>query len=152
MQPVRNFQVVEANQTIKYIPVFEKKPGEYYGLFTRTDDGTGITIAGAKCNNERDIEQIAAIQFGFAISSKNSNFTSLHTINGESPNQLTIVELISIEQAGMCLITHPQIVSIQLGRREYTPQNASGILKFFFSAFAKKNTQVDSFVKMLKNL
>lgn len=152
MQAVRNFQVVEANQTVKYIPVFENRPGEYYGLFTRTDDGKGITIAGAKCNNEIDIEKIANIQFGFSISSKNSNLTSNHTIRGEMPNQLTIVELISIEQAGICLINRPQIVSVRLGRSDYTPQNASGILKFFFSAFAKKNTQVDAFVKMLKNL
>lgn len=152
MQAVRNFQVVETNQTVKYIPVFEIRAGEYYGLFTQTDDGTGITIAGAKCNNERDIEQIATTQFGFAIGQKNSNLTSIHTIKSEVPKVTIIIELISMDQAATCLMYHHKIVGVQLGRSDYTPQNASPILKFFFSTFAKKNTQVDAFVNMLKKL
>lgn len=151
MQAVRNLQLVEDNQTVKYIPIFEMKAGKYYGLFTQTDDGTGITIAGAKCNHERDIEQIATTQFGFTIGSKNSNLTSIHTIKSENPKVKIIIELISMDQATTCLMYHRQIVGVQLGRSDYTPPNASGILKFFFSAFAKKNTQVDAFVKMLKN-
>lgn len=152
MQAVRNIQVSEPNQTFKYIPVFEIRAGEYYGLFTQTDDRTGITIAGAKCNNEVDVEKIAITQFGFAIGSKNSNLTSIHTINGEVPKLTIIIELITMEQATSCLMYHRQIVGIQLGKSEYVPKNGSGILKFFFSSFAKKNTQVDAFVKMLKNL
>lgn len=149
MQVVKQFKVTKLDETVKYIPVFANSQGQYFGLFTKTDDGAGITIAGAKCNSEFDIEQIATLQFGFGIGPRWSNLTSIHTIGKETPKVLTIIELISFDQAQDSLRNQSKIVSVQLGRSDYIPPNASGILKFFFAVFAKKNSQVNRFVCML---
>lgn len=155
MQIERNLTLCTKGEQIKYIPVFEKETGIYAALFSKTADGTGITIAGDKCYSdfvELTIEKIASEQFGFHVGWQWSNFTSKHTIAGENPKIFTIIELISREQAEKCLRSQPEIVEILLGKSVYTPMNASGILKFFFATFAKKNSQVIKFTTMLKNV
>lgn len=136
---------------IKYLPIYKK--GEMiYTLVTQTADLKHLTITGASVPIHPicSLEQVTKEEYGRPMMWKWSLLTSTHLVDQKEPIVPIVMEYLDLETVGACLQFNPKLQEVPLGKVDYTPNIASGILKFFYKFFGGHNGRVRTLYEALK--